>query len=125
MLSNSSKNLVENINSDIKKVFGTDKTTGAKDKKNQLPTEYKLYQNYPNPFNPTTKINYDLPKDAKVSIVIYDILGRQMLKLVNDEFKKAGSYSLTFNGQPFASGVYFYRLISDKYVEVKKMLLIK
>jgi hypothetical protein len=66
-----------------------------------------------------------LPKDAKVSIVIYDILGRQMLKLVNDEFQKAGRYSLTFNGQPFASGVYFYRLVSDKYVEVKKMVLIK
>jgi len=91
----------------------------------ELPKEFKLYQNFPNPFNPTTKINYDLPKDVKVSIVIYDILGRQMLKLVNDEFQKAGSYSIDFNGQPFASGVYFYRLISYKYVEVKKMILIK
>jgi hypothetical protein len=90
-----------------------------------IPTEYKLYQNYPNPFNPMTKINYDLPKDAKVTLIIYDILGREMKRLVNNEFKSAGKYSIEFNGQSFASGVYFYRLVSDKFVEVKKMVLIK
>jgi hypothetical protein len=60
-----------------------------------------------------------------VSLVVYDILGREMNKLVNNEFKKAGSYTLEFNGQPFASGVYFYRIIANDYVKVKKMVLIK
>ena len=112
------------VNSDIKKVFGTDKITGNK-KSNQIPTEYKLYQNYPNPFNPTTKINYDLPKDSKVTLIIYDILGREMKRLVNGELQKAGAYSITFNGQSLASGVYFYRIVSDKFVQVKKMVMIK
>jgi hypothetical protein len=66
-----------------------------------------------------------LPKDSKVTIVIYDLLGKQINKLVNNEFQKAGTYSITFNGSSLASGVYFYRLVSDKYVEVKKMVLIK
>jgi hypothetical protein len=66
-----------------------------------------------------------LPKDAKVTLIIYDILGREMKRLVNNEFKSAGKYSIEFNGQSFASGVYFYRLVSDKFVEVKKMVLIK
>jgi tetratricopeptide (TPR) repeat protein len=119
------KEHIFNINSDIKKVFENDKISGKKDAKMIIPTEYKLYQNYPNPFNPMTKINYDLPKDAKVTLIIYDILGREMKRLVNNEFKSAGKYSIEFNGQPFASGVYFYRLVSEKYVEVKKMVLIK
>jgi hypothetical protein len=112
------------ISSDIKKVFMKEGQK-SNESKVQIPTEYKLYQNYPNPFNPTTKINYDLPKDAKVTLIIYDILGREMKRVVNNEFKSAGKYSIEFNGQPFASGVYFYRLVSDKYVEVKKMVLIK
>ena len=119
------KEHIFNINSDIKKVFENDKISGKKDAKMIIPTEYKLYQNYPNPFNPMTKINYDLPKDAKVTLIIYDILGREMKRLVNNEFKSAGKYSIEFNGQSFASGVYFYRLVSDKFVEVKKMVLIK
>jgi hypothetical protein len=92
---------------------------------NNIITKYQLYQNYPDPFNPFTKIKYDLPKDSKVTIVIYDLLGKQINKLVNNEFQKAGTYSITFNGSSLASGVYFYRLVSDKYVEVKKMVLIK
>ena len=112
------------ISSDIKKVF-TKEGQKTNESKVPIPTEYKLYQNYPNPFNPTTKINYDLPKDSKVTLVIYDILGRQITKLVNGELQKAGAYSITFNGQSLASGVYFYRLVSDKFVQVKKMVLIK
>ena len=101
------------------------KDQNSEDTKNNLPTVYNLSQNYPNPFNPITKINYQLPKDSKVSLVVYDILGREMIKLVNNEFKNAGSYTLEFNGQLFASGVYFYRLIANDYVKVKKMVLIK
>jgi hypothetical protein len=92
---------------------------------NNLPKEYKLFQNYPNPFNPITKINYDLPKDSKVSLVIYDILGREIMRLINGEFKQAGSYIIDFNGSYLASGVYFYRIEAGSYIQVKKMLLIK
>jgi hypothetical protein len=63
---------------DIKKVFGLDKIISDKNTVNKLPAEYKLSQNYPNPFNPNTKINYELPKDGKVKLIIYDILGREM-----------------------------------------------
>jgi hypothetical protein len=90
-----------------------------------LPSTYKLYQNYPNPFNPVTKIKYDLPMDSKVTLVVYDILGRQMTKLVSDEFKKSGTYTVEFNGQAFASGVYFYQIQTGNYVQTKKMVLVK
>lgn len=94
---------------------------------NLLPKEYKLYQNYPNPFNPITKINYDLPKDGTVKLVIYDILGREIKVLVS-EFKKAGSYLVEFNGNSFASGIYFYRIQVEGgkgFTDVKIMALIK
>jgi len=93
-----------------------------------VPLEYKLSQNYPNPFNPNTKINYELPKDGKVKIVIYDILGREMKSLVNNEFKTAGRYTVEFNGSQFASGVYFYRIQVEggkEFTAVKKMVLVK
>jgi hypothetical protein len=89
------------------------------------PSTYKLYQNYPNPFNPVTKIKYELPMDSKVTLVVYDVLGRQMTKLVSDEFKKSGTYTVEFNGQAFASGVYFYQIQMGNYVQTKKMVLVK
>jgi aminopeptidase N len=89
-----------------------------------LPTKFSLYQNEPNPFNPTTKISYDIPKDSKVKLVIYDILGKEVSTLVNDNIK-AGTYSVEWNATQFPSGVYFYRLIAGSFSEVKKMLLIK
>jgi hypothetical protein len=114
------------ISDDIKKVFI--KTDGSeKGKQNLLPQTYNLFQNYPNPFNPTTKINYELPKDGKVKLVIYDILGREIKILVN-ELKQAGRYTVEFNGNNFASGVYFYRIQVEggkSYTSVKKMVLIK
>jgi hypothetical protein len=115
------------INTDIKKVFGTDKFTGNSKTNNILPTEYNLSQNYPNPFNPVTKINYELPKDGKVKLVIYDILGREIKTLVN-ELKQAGRYTVEFNGNNYASGVYFYRIQVEggkSYTSVKKMVMIK
>ncbi|MEZ4691202.1 MAG: T9SS type A sorting domain-containing protein [Ignavibacteria bacterium] len=74
-----------------------------------IPTAYALSQNYPNPFNPTTKIDYELPYDGKVSIVMYDISEGRVAKLVN-EVKTAGYYSVQFNGANLASGMYFYRI---------------
>ena len=89
-----------------------------------IPDTYTLTQNYPNPFNPVTKINFDIPKQGLVSLRIYDVLGREVRTLVN-EFKAPGSYSVDFNGADLSSGVYFYRLESNGFTDIKKMLLIK
>jgi hypothetical protein len=93
-----------------------------------VPTAYALSQNYPNPFNPTTKIDFELPYDGKVSILLYDISGREVAKLVN-EVKTAGYYSVQFNGANLASGMYFYRINAEgsgqNFVTTKKMVLIK
>jgi hypothetical protein len=90
-----------------------------------VPKQFSLSQNYPNPFNPVTKIAYNIPFDAKVKLVVYDILGREIVRLINDELKIAGSYTIEFNGTNLPSGVYFYRLESGNYKESKKMVLIK
>ncbi|TRZ64445.1 T9SS C-terminal target domain-containing protein [bacterium] len=90
----------------------------------KLPTSFVLSQNYPNPFNPVTKINFDIPKQTFVAVRIYDILGREIKTLVN-EMKQPGSYSVAFNASEFASGVYFYRLETPGFTDVKRMLLIK
>lgn len=91
---------------------------------NLLPTEYKLYQNYPNPFNPVSVIKYDVPKTAFVKISIFDILGREVKILVNEQ-KQPGYYQIQFDGSNFASGVYFYRIISGDYIQSKRMVLVK
>ncbi|MCI0448202.1 MAG: T9SS type A sorting domain-containing protein [Chlorobi bacterium] len=93
--------------------------------KQEVPLTFRLSQNYPNPFNPVTKINYELPKNSRVNLVIYDILGREVMRLVNNEFKEAGRYTVTFEAQNFASGVYFYRIEAVNFVQSKKMVLIK
>ncbi len=74
-----------------------------------IPQELTLYQNYPNPFNPVTNIKYDLPNDNFVTIKIYDLLGRELMSLVN-EFKQAGSYTVTFDAANYPSGVYYYKI---------------
>jgi hypothetical protein len=112
------------VNNDIQKVFGNPNRK-SKNENNLIPTEFRLSQNYPNPFNPVTKIQYDLPKDVKVKLIIYDILGREVIRLVNNEFKQAGRYTVEFNGNNYASGVYFYRIEADKFVQSKKMVLVK
>lgn len=89
-----------------------------------IPTEFNLSQNYPNPFNPVTKISYQLPVSGLVNITVYDMLGREVIKLV-DGFKNAGYYSIEFDGTKYNSGVYFYRLFSDRFVSTKKMILVK
>lgn len=89
------------------------------------PIKFNLNQNYPNPFNPNTKIDFELPIDCKVTIKVYDITGREIILLLNNEFKKADYYTVDFNGNNFASGVYFYRLVTEGFTETKKMLLIK
>jgi len=91
-----------------------------------MPLKYTLSQNYPNPFNPSTQINYSLEKPGKVSLKIYDLLGREVSTLVDDH-QAAGTYTVTFNtaGRNFSSGVYFYRLESGSFAATHKLLLLK
>jgi len=92
---------------------------------NLLPNNLILYQNYPNPFNPHTKINYQLPVKSKVVIKIFNTIGQEIETLVN-EFQNEGFYSVLFTNQSMlTSGIYFYRLQTENYVETKKMILIK
>lgn len=88
------------------------------------PKEYKLRQNYPNPFNPVTNLNFELPKSSGVKLVIYNALGEEIVVLVN-EYLEIGRYSIEWNASDYPSGVYFYKLISNKFTGVKKMILIK
>lgn len=90
-----------------------------------VPSKFELSQNYPNPFNPTTKINFALPLDSKVMLKVYDITGREISTLLNGEFKPAGYYTVDFNGSGFASGLYIYRIQTDKESVTKKMVLVK
>ena len=89
-----------------------------------LPVTYNLSQNYPNPFNPSTTIKYQIPSDGNVRIVIYDILGKEVQLLVNG-FEKAGNYQITFNAMNLASGVYFYKMQSGSFSDMKRMLILK
>jgi len=89
-----------------------------------LPKEFKLEQNYPNPFNPATKIQYDIPKITDVSLIVYDVIGREVARLV-DEMKPPGHYEIVWDGSRLASGVYFYRLQTNNFIAVKKMLLVR
>lgn len=89
-----------------------------------LPAEYFLSQNYPNPFNPETKISYQLPVFEHVTLKVYDLLGREVAKLV-DEAKEAGIYEVKFNGINLPSGVYFYRLKSGSFINTKKFVLMR
>lgn len=90
-----------------------------------VPTRYKLQQNFPNPFNPTTKINFEIPKVSHVNIIVYDIIGKEVTKLINNELKQPGRYHIEFDGKNIASGVYFYRLETSEFIQTKRMVLIK
>jgi hypothetical protein len=100
------------------------------DKENKLPSVFKLYQNYPNPFNPHTTIAFDLPNAVNVTISIYDVSGRLVSNLVNENYQ-AGSYKITFDGSNLASGLYFVRSGMHSaergidHVFTKKIILLK
>ena len=106
-----------------------DLLTGVTKNENKIPSTYALSQNYPNPFNPSTKIKFDIPKSSYVKLIVYDILGREIKILVNEKLN-AGKFEVnwpapTGDGSDYPSGVYFYKLITDDFVDVKKMVLIK
>lgn len=90
-----------------------------------VPQKFALSQNYPNPFNPTTKIDFELPQDVKLSINIFDMTGRLISTLINNEAFMAGYHTIQFNGSALSSGTYFYRITAGENVQTKKMTLIK
>ena len=89
-----------------------------------LVSDYSLSQNYPNPFNPVTNITFSIPRDGNVTMKIYDMLGNEIGTYV-DEMKKSGSYTVTFDGANLASGIYYYKLEANGFIDTKKMMLIK
>ncbi len=127
--------LIENndpLNRTINVPITLDILTRLPELEDVIPQSFALFQNYPNPFNPSTAIRYELPRDSKVVLKIYNILGQEIAVLVNDE-KKAGKYEVEYDGRGLASGVYFYRLQArqidggqaGEFVETKKLLLLK
>ena len=90
----------------------------------EIPNDFIIYQNYPNPFNPATTIKFRINSRQNISIKVYDILGNEIATLVN-EVKEIGSYEVNFNGENLASGVYFYRVITEKETSTMKMILLK
>ena len=89
-----------------------------------IPFRFELFQNYPNPFNSTTIIKYSISVKTNVELKVFDILGREIKTLVNEE-KDAGSYKLKFNGGKLSSGIYFYRLKAGDFLQTKKLLYLK
>jgi hypothetical protein len=97
---------------------------GIKEAGSNLPTVFKLYDNYPNPFNPVTTIKYDIPKATHVKLTIFDMLGREV-KVLFDGQRSPGYYEIQWDATNFASGAYFYKLESEYFTDIKKMILIK
>jgi hypothetical protein len=98
--------------------------TGITGKETGIPNSYKLERNYPNPFNPTTNIQFSIPKSGYVEIKIYDMLGKEITTLVSDPYQ-AGTYIVSFDASSLSSGIYFYRISVNDFVDTKKMILIK
>ncbi len=90
----------------------------------EIPTEFLLSQNYPNPFNPSTTVQYAIPVNEKVTIKVFDILGREVTTLVN-EVKSAGTYSVKFDASNLSSGIYFYTINAGSFTATKKLMLLK
>jgi len=127
--SSSAKSLMMKILSEFNEV------TEVRETGKPLPREYRLYEAFPNPFNPSTTIRFDLPKVSDATLIVYDVLGREVIRLTEGR-KLAGSYDVTFNAEHLASGVYFYRLSasespqagggrSNQFIQSKKLLLLK
>ncbi len=99
-------------------------TTNVSDVQTSVIKDYNLMQNYPNPFNPTTTINFAIPKQSVVKLVVYNIIGEKVAELINEEIS-AGYHSVNFDASNLVSGVYFYRLVANDFIETKKLVLLR
>jgi hypothetical protein len=103
---------------------GSNTAVGISSNNQHIPDKFVLNQNYPNPFNPATKINFSVSGYSFVKLKVFDILGREVAVLVNENLS-AGNYNVVWNAGKFATGVYFYELSAADYRDVKKMILVK
>ena len=92
--------------------------------RSKIKSNYVLYQNYPNPFNPETKIEYFISEPGKTSIIIFNILG-EVIEIYNEGFQTIGNHHIVFNGRKYPSGVYYYKINSGNFSEIKSMVLLK
>lgn len=106
-------------------VYFYDTTLLSNERDTELPTRLELSQNYPNPFNPSTTIQFTLPQSSNVSLEVFDMLGRKVATLIDTEQKPAGNYTISFNADHLATGVYMYRLKAGEQIKTQKMTLIK
>ena len=116
---------LKELASHVQEFYNTEFVDILNTKQTVVPTGYTLYQNYPNPFNPKTTIEYEIPEKSFVTIKIYDILGREVQTLVNNEEKVRFKYKVVFDASTLASGVYFYRIQAGSFTETKKMVVLK
>lgn len=107
-------------------IYGTfvNPVTEVESQNNQIPDKYELFQNYPNPFNPSTTIKYSIKESGFVQLKVYDVLGKEIETLVNEE-RRQGNYSVKFNSNNLPSGVYFYTLRVNNFVQSRKMILLR
>lgn len=103
----------------------TSNTIGIQNLNTEIPKSFSLEQNYPNPFNPVTNIKFGLPKNSVVTLKVFDVLGKEVASLINNQSLQAGNYVFDFNAVNIPSGVYFYKLTASDFTDVKKMILIK
>ena len=89
-----------------------------------VPAVYALEQNYPNPFNPSTKIRFSIPEETDLRLSVYNSLGQEVAQILNSRLKE-GYHEVNFEAVSLTSGIYFYRLEADKFIDVKKMIIIK
>ncbi len=124
-LNNADNPGLTNFNFEVKNIaFVGTGVTSVNDMNNSMPKEFALAQNYPNPFNPTTVIEFSVPKQEKLSLTVYNILGQNVAQLLNNEMAP-GHHSITFDASRLSSGVYFYQLLGDHVNITKKMILTK
>jgi hypothetical protein len=105
-------------------VYGDTNMVGVKQISSEIPSNFSLFQNYPNPFNPKSNIKFQIAKSDFVKLIVYDVLGREVSKLVNEHLNP-GVYQVEWDGTNYPSGVYLYKLITADFTETKKMVLLK
>lgn len=113
-----------NLNSFYNAIEGQGIVSGISNGSDKIPVGFRLDQNYPNPFNPLTKINYELNFSNFVTLKVFNLLGNEILTLVNQK-QPAGNYEITFDGEGYSSGIYFYKLSAGEFSDTKKMTLLK
>jgi hypothetical protein len=115
----------DNIFFDISNTNFTISTVNGISNQSSEPISFMLAQNFPNPFNPSTMISFSIPQKSAVTLKVYDMTGKLIANLINNETRTEGTYSYEFDGSRLASGIYFYKLEAGKYSDIKKMILVK